>query len=198
MSGYTNGVGPGFGAQHEPPDAGPDAGPESSDSLREQLDAARRRIAELESQRAVDTVTNLPRRAVMMALIETQIKHRRQFAIVFADVDGLKSCNDRFGHHAGDDLLVRVADVLSANVREADGDFVCRWGGDEFVVLLRNPESPHIAAGRLRSAVSDAVRNLGAGLSVGVASFPEDGSTSAQLVRVADSRMYAAKPSARR
>lgn len=194
MSGYTNGVAPGIGSHHEPPDAGP----ESSDSLREQLDAAKRRIAELESQRGVDTVTNLPRRAVMVSLIETQIKHRRPFSLVFADVDGLKSCNDRYGHHVGDDLLVRVADVLSANVREADGDFVCRWGGDEFIVLLRNPELPNVAAGRLRTAVADAVRNLGAGLSVGVSSFPEDGATCAQLVRVADMRMYSTKPSARR
>jgi diguanylate cyclase (GGDEF)-like protein len=167
--------------------------PESDRSEAETIEALQRRIRELESERAIDTVTNLPRRAVIAALVATQIKHRRPFALVFCDVDGLKQANDTHGHAAGDDLLVRVAETLSANVREATGDFVARWGGDEFLVLLNSPEDPYTAAARLRAAVCEAVANFGAGLSVGVATHPEDGDTVSALVRVADGRMYAAK-----
>lgn len=171
---------------------------ETIEELRDRLAERERKIAELEERVGIDTLTDLPRRTVLIAILETQIKHRRPFAVIFADVDGLKYCNDRFGHNVGDELLERVAETISNNIREADGDMACRWGGDEFVVLLRNPESPHVAASRIRCAVINSVHNMGAGLSVGVSVFPEDGSTSAELIRVADSRMYANKDTNKR
>ena len=108
-----------------------------------------------------------------------------QVGLVLLDLDDFKTVNDTRGHQAGDDLLREVARVLAATLRE--GDAVGRLGGDEFAVLL--------ADGDLRGALHRIHQQLDpiAPASAGVAAFPADGATLADLYRVADARLYDGK-----
>jgi diguanylate cyclase (GGDEF)-like protein len=121
-----------------------------------------------------------------------RLKHR--FTVVMIDLDGFKGVNDRFGHHAGDDLLRDVA----ASMREAvrDQDTVARLGGDEFCVLA--PETDRAGAERLAEKVHGAVHRVTTGLealsaSVGVAVYPDDGTTPMEVLEAADAAQIAAK-----
>jgi diguanylate cyclase (GGDEF)-like protein len=115
------------------------------------------------------------------------------------DVDHFKRINDRFGHEAGDEVLRYTADVLRRTVR--DEDVVCRYGGEEFAVLLPDI-APEVAAARAE-AILDALRShrlayRGEALgpvtaSVGVALFPAHGEEGADVLRRADEALYAAK-----
>ena len=115
---------------------------------------------------------------------------------VCLDLDGFKGVNDRSGHAAGDAVLVAVADCLRACVREAD--FVCRVGGDEFVILLPNITDSEAAAiaRRIISRVSEPFEfapGARVGASIGLASAPRDGMTADELLGAADRAMYEAK-----
>ena len=112
------------------------------------------------------------------------------------DLDGFKAVNDRLGHAAGDAVLVAVADRLRASVRDAD--FVCRIGGDEFVILLPNITDGEAAAvaRRIISRVSEPFEfapTARVGASIGLASAPRDGITADELLSAADRAMYEAK-----
>lgn len=115
------------------------------------------------------------------------------FGVVMLDLDFFKDVNDTLGHLRGDDLLRTVADTLSRIGRP--GDVVCRYAGDEFVLLL--PGAAREQGERVASRVREAIDSLPAiegvvkiGASVGVATFPDDGDTSRSLIHAADRRMY--------
>jgi len=149
-----------------------------------------------------DVLTDLPNRSLLIERIERQIamvgREQRELAILFLDLDGFKSVNDRLGHHVGDDLLRMVAQKLQSLVRHADT--VARLGGDEFVILLDNPanrdEVAQIAK-RVVAVVNEPMELSGeatrVGVSIGIAMFPADGSAPAELIKNADSAMYIAK-----
>ncbi len=118
-------------------------------------------------------------------------------AVLVVDIDGMKTANDTFGHHIGDVILRTVADAL----RE-DGAVIGRYGGDEFIVIL--PGAGRAAAEQYRARVTERLRDArvtdsesGAVLPVtvaaGIAVYPEEAETAEDLVRLADSAMYAAK-----
>ena len=119
-----------------------------------------------------DQLTGLPTRAVLEdRLVHAAVRSRtpRLMALMVMDLDGFKAVNDTHGHAAGDAVLVAVARRASAVLRE--GDTVARFGGDEFVVLLEEVDSPQAAlavARRLVAAVREPVGTDGATLSVGV------------------------------
>jgi diguanylate cyclase (GGDEF)-like protein len=145
-----------------------------------------------------DPLTGTANRRGLAERIEYEIaRHSRQrhsFTVLVLDLDGFKLVNDRFGHHAGDDLLRDVADALRAAVREQDT--VARLGGDEFCVLA--PETDAAGADRLTTRVSQAVGRVTTGLdtlsaSIGVAIFPDHGRGAAQLLQAADDAEVAAK-----
>ncbi len=126
--------------------------------------------------------------------IERHRRARRRFALVMLDLDGFKSLNDRFGHAAGDDLLRDVARALRRAMRAQDT--VARFGGDEFCVLA--PETDEAGTGPLAERVTRAVSEVSVGLeavagSVGIAIFPADGVTVAELMHAADVRLLEAK-----
>ncbi|MEV6161412.1 diguanylate cyclase CdgB [Streptomyces sp. NPDC052052] len=119
-------------------------------------------------------------------------------AVLFCDLDGFKSINDRFGHHTGDAVLIEVAHRLTTCVR--DGDTVARLGGDEFVVLadgLGGADAADLAV-RLRNAIIPPIRvdgrtvRVGASFGIGWAAC---GMTTDEVLRSADQRMYVEKRS---
>ncbi|MFE2251401.1 diguanylate cyclase CdgB [Streptomyces lavendulae] len=119
-------------------------------------------------------------------------------AVLFCDLDGFKSINDRFGHHTGDAVLIEVARRLTTCVR--DGDTVARLGGDEFVVLADGLGAADAAdlAVRLRNAIIPPIRvdgravRVGASFGIGWASC---GMSADEVLRSADQRMYIEKRS---
>jgi diguanylate cyclase (GGDEF)-like protein len=151
-----------------------------------------------------DSLTGLfNRRYLQEALAQEQHRARRsqtQLAIIMIDIDHFKEFNDKFGHEGGDAVLRGLAATLSHQVRQSD--LVCRYGGEEFLLLL----SPATVEGALKRAemlresatllkVSDAAhRYLGPiTLSLGVAIFPDQASDPASMIRAADLALYQAK-----
>lgn len=153
-----------------------------------------------------DALTNMPNRVLLADRLHhavTQSQRRgRSLAVAYLDLDGFKEINDRFGHNAGDDLLIALAQRMKATLRE--GDTFARIGGDEFVAILVDLERPQDAQPllvRLLRAASTPVRLAGSPLqvsaSIGVTIYPEDPSDAEQLLRHADQAMYQAKQAGR-
>lgn len=123
---------------------------------------------------------------------------RRKFAIIYVDLDRFKAINDTHGHHVGDVYLQSVARRLAEKLRAQDT--LARLGGDEFIVLLptvRSREEAEDVAARLAGCFDSPFRIDGhtfqGSASIGIAIYPEDGINEEQLMRVADSAMYASK-----
>lgn len=125
-----------------------------------------------------------------------------EFALAMLDIDNFKRFNDTFGHPVGDEILKGLVEELMNNAR--DSDIVSRYGGEEFAIIF--PDTPsgsaRDAAERLRSLVekrefrpSQLARVLRINVSIGVAVYPRDGATSADLISRADSALYFAKKS---
>jgi len=119
-------------------------------------------------------------------------------AVLFCDLDGFKSINDRFGHHTGDAVLIEVARRLTSGVR--DGDTVARLGGDEFVVLadgLGRADAADLAV-RLRNAIIPPIRVDGRAVRVGASfgiGWAHCGMSAEEVLQSADQRMYIEKRS---
>ena len=137
--------------------------------------------------------------------LEVERSHRSglPLSLLMLDVDHFKQFNDSFGHPAGDEVLRQLARVL-ADTRRAN-DVVARYGGEEFAVILVDTAKFTAAkvAERVRARVyghdfSEAAQRAGRlGVSIGVATFPDDGGDAEALVRAADTALYAAKRAGR-
>ena len=149
-----------------------------------------------------DTLTGLANRSMLMEQLERHLalakRHGRGLALLYLDLDGFKPVNDRFGHNVGDRVLQIVAERFRDVIR--DGDLLCRQGGDEFVVLVPeagNTEELEAMAWKLveasRTPYTDVDPSISISASVGIARYPEHGSSSEQLLAAADNAMYAAK-----
>jgi diguanylate cyclase (GGDEF)-like protein/PAS domain S-box-containing protein len=149
-----------------------------------------------------DPLTGLPNRRILGDEVEALLAKARlqstKVAMLYIDLDGFKLVNDSLGHTVGDALLVQVADCLRSWVR--DGDLLARLGGDEFLVILnRLParEDAALMGENLLDAISDPFRveghDLSIGASIGISIFPDNASDAEELMRQADSAMYAAK-----
>lgn len=115
------------------------------------------------------------------------------------DIDHFKQVNDQFGHQAGDVVLQQLADLLTRTTREAD--IVCRYGGEEFVVLLPETERKEALklSERIRKGVEEQTFKKVGKITVsgGVAEFPDDETSDTGLIKTADKRLYDAKESGR-
>ncbi|PPK92638.1 diguanylate cyclase (GGDEF)-like protein [Kineococcus xinjiangensis] len=176
----------------------------------EQLLVALRASEEQQRRRALhDAVTGLPNRTLFLELLTRALEGPGdrtsdgaggEFAVLFLDLDGFKQVNDTLGHHAGDRLLVAVAERLLGAMRP--GDVAARFGGDEFAVLLAAPAEEVVAiVERMQRAIALPVlldgRPAAVSASVGIAVRRRGRSTAEQALRDADQAMYRAK-SARR
>jgi diguanylate cyclase (GGDEF)-like protein len=147
-----------------------------------------------------DLLTNLPNRGLLLDRVghALQMSQRRdtRIALLFVDLDGFKPVNDRFGHAAGDAVLVDVAKRLLDCVRQSDT--VARLGGDEFALLLEDVNPPEVssACARILSSLSRGVQvsghELSLSASIGVA-FGDSTETAESMLRNADLAMYEAK-----
>lgn len=167
--------------------------------------ATRDRVEELERLAMIDTLTQIPNRRYLDASLEAQSAESQRtgtgFGVAMIDIDDFKRVNDKHGHHIGDEVLKVVAGTLSANMRPFD--VVGRWGGEEFVALIRdgNYKEVRAVAERLRvlvgaSAYRSHEATVGVTASVGVAMARSD-QTAADVVKAADRAMYASKTSGR-
>ncbi|MFP3977563.1 diguanylate cyclase domain-containing protein [Marinobacter sp. KMM 10035] len=149
-----------------------------------------------------DALTDLPNRTLLMDRIDQKLlsaeRDKTHFALMFLDLDGFKLVNDQLGHHVGDDLLKDVAGKLLTLVRRSDT--VARVGGDEFIFILNCPQQEGEicdVANRIVSSINEPIMVHGKafqiGVSIGISMYPADGDTAVELIRNADTAMYAAK-----
>jgi diguanylate cyclase (GGDEF)-like protein len=149
-----------------------------------------------------DELTGLPNRLALMERLQlaiaTAAQQQRKLALLFMDLDGFKTVNDRFGHAIGDQLLSAAATRISTCIRT--NDVACRYGGDEFVVLLSDVHDPSIAVGiaaKIRAHINERYSINGQELqitaSIGLALYPADGDCSEALLSCADASMYRSK-----
>jgi diguanylate cyclase (GGDEF)-like protein len=151
----------------------------------------------------MDDLTHLYNMRYLHLVLDREVKNAQQtdgtFSLLFMDLDHFKAVNDTHGHLVGSRLLVEVGRVLKGCVRERD--IVVRYGGDEYVVLLRNTDSGGAlkVAERIRRTMENHhfMPREGVSLSlttcVGVASFPEHARDKATLLDMADRAMYRGK-----
>ena len=148
-----------------------------------------------------DSLTGLPNRAFFQESLEhalsmAQRRHER-LAVLFIDLDGFKKINDTHGHQSGDVVLKTIASRLLAFVRKSD--LVARFAGDEFMVLLNdaNQKKVNFVAHKLINDISASIiiadRTLEVTASIGIAVYPESGTTTAEIMAKADTAMYRCK-----
>lgn len=150
-----------------------------------------------------DALTKLPNRFLLTDRMQQALsqakRHQSKVAVVFMDLDGFKEVNDKFGHEAGDDLLINISQRMQKQMR--DGDTLARLGGDEFVAILidvQDQASCAITIERLLDTVKNvhihSQKSLNVTVSAGVTIYPESQAEDPeQLLRQADHAMYHAK-----
>ncbi len=172
---------------------------------------ARRHLEQLRRQAHFDELTRLPNRVRLAEMLHSALiaseREGSLLTVCYLDLDHFKPVNDRFGHEAGDRLLVELASRMRRSLRSWAGgdDVVARIGGDEFVLLLRTAtleESRHAVERVLRQVSQPYALGLGLGpvavtASIGATVFPLDGADAETLLRHADHAMYGAKQAGR-
>jgi len=165
------------------------------------------KFAAVEDLVYLDDLTHLFNSRYLELVLDKEFKSapstEKPFSLLFLDLDYFKSINDSHGHLVGSKLLVEVARVLKNCVR--DNDIVCRWGGDEYVILLRGTDSGGAlkVAERIRRSIEShrflAREGFSLNIStcIGIASYPEHAQEKAQLVDLADRAMYRGKKGTR-
>jgi diguanylate cyclase (GGDEF)-like protein len=127
--------------------------------------------------------------------ITRQARYGGTFSVLMLDLDAFKVYNDIFGHPAGDQLLREVGGLIKTSIRTSDQAF--RYGGDEFAVILPHidTEGAYHVAERVRQAIARQMQlaSTGVAASIGVSNCPDDGTTPADLITVADTALYYAK-----
>lgn len=165
---------------------------------------------ELTGRATFDGLTGLLGRAAFDAAYRSEVERCAEvhapLSLMYIDADGFKAWNDQLGHHAGDAVLQRLADILLQN-RVSMRDLVCRRGGDEFVIALVDVDKSEAVAvaGTIAAAITYDDRTLlvppefreheplPLTASIGVATYPRDSESAAELLQIADRVMYAAK-----
>ena len=161
-----------------------------------------------ERSAATDPLTRLYNRRFFQAAMEREVRRSRRYGLCFSvlmvDLDHFKGINDAYGHLLGDLVLQRVARILRRSIREAD--MACRYGGEEFTVVL--PETDRLGALAVAERARERVhrsfseratrgREVAVSLSGGIGCFPEDGQSVDLLLARADEALYRAKQTGR-
>ncbi len=154
-----------------------------------------------------DPLTKLPNRRLLNERLQHSINVERregkQLALLMLDLDRFKMVNDNLGHLAGDELLQKVAERITARLRNVD--MVARLGGDEFIVLLEDINQPEDAARVANEIIADLTNhfcltqndNIQIGVSIGISLYPQHGTSPEILMDHADAALYQAKDAGR-
>jgi diguanylate cyclase (GGDEF)-like protein len=174
--------------------------------LQEEVERVKRSETSLSHLAQHDVLTGLPNRLLVRDRLEQAVvqarRYRKQVALLYIDLDNFKLINDSLGHAAGDELLQAVAERLQDSVREVDT--VSRQGGDEFLLVLSDVAdqqaitqvAQHVLANLAPPFVLQGMPVVSS-CSIGIATFPENGDSFAQLLQQADMAMYQAKMAGR-
>ena len=162
--------------------------------------------SQLREQAIRDALTNLFNRRYLEETLERELARAARevypLCIVMMDIDHFKNVNDTYGHEAGDLVLKTLAEMVTSQSRQ--GDFVCRFGGEEFVLVMPNI-TIEVAKERINSLhksisslyISFGRFNLNITMSMGISWYPKHGETKETLLRAADRALYAAKNAGR-
>ncbi|HFD14295.1 MAG TPA: diguanylate cyclase [Epsilonproteobacteria bacterium] len=149
-----------------------------------------------------DPLTKLSNRLLLNDRLEHAINHASRFgkciSLIFCDLDNFKPINDTYGHNVGDEILKHVAAYLKKSLRKEDT--ICRFGGDEFVILIEELDNFEFLNNILRK-INDITNTpciidgntIHIGMSIGASIFPDDGIDAQELIKSADEAMYKAK-----
>ncbi|MGD8765900.1 MAG: diguanylate cyclase [Desulfobacteraceae bacterium] len=159
--------------------------------------------AQLWDMAVTDSLTGLYVRRYFLAKLQEEIRRAERYnkviSIVMADLDRFKNINDTYGHDAGDKVLQTIGKFLQNNIREVD--ILARYGGEEFVMMIpeADQEAAYALSERLRAKFSqikfDNLPQIT--ISLGIATYPFDGTELGDLIKKADAAMYAAKQAGR-
>jgi len=163
------------------------------------LAEVRKLVARLQEQSLTDELTGLANRRAFLDVaareIERSRRYRHELSLAYLDIDAFKAANDRFGHAAGDRVLIALAGLARATARSVDT--VARIGGDEFVILMPETDAPAALplAERLRATCSRAAGTSAAPVtcSIGLVTFERAPGDLEELLTSADALMYEAK-----
>lgn len=169
------------------------------------LGANELRVRELEKLALLDNLTQLANRNYLERELQSRFEEKKRlgatFGVLFFDIDFFKKFNDTYGHDVGDEVLKCVANTLVSNSRPFD--LYCRWGGEEFIGIIRHctPAELESIANRLRLLVANAyIMHQGEGLQVTIslgATMLHEGDTVESLLKRADTLMYESKRAGR-
>ena len=157
-------------------------------------------VGRLNTQAQTDPMTGLLNRRAMSVALNAYATDGMPVAVIAMDLDHFKRINDTFGHLTGDKVLIALAEVIRAGLRDQDRAF--RVGGEEFIALLPtgSAEKAGEVAERLRTAVARRLMPDSVGrvtVSIGVALWPQDGESASEVIRRADEALYASKQAGR-
>jgi len=175
---------------------------EKTESLQRALEEARKANEMIAQMAEQDSLTGLLNRRRFQKELgywtDYAMRYQRTVALMFIDLDGFKAINDAYGHAVGDDYLVRVAEILGKAFRSTD--YLARWGGDEFAVLLpeTDAQSAMAVANKVLhlfhdNAIAVAGEQRPIAASIGIALLPIHTHNANELVAFADAAMYEAK-----
>ena len=157
----------------------------------------------VKQQAITDSLTGLFNRRSFEDLLDRELqradRHGREFSLALVDVDDFKKFNDSHGHQAGDEALARLGDAIRTSIRSTD--LACRYGGDEIVIIL--PETKlekayNLFAHRIKQEIETEFTRITKGrfklgVTIGISSYPQDGTTPQALVLAADKALLEAK-----
>ena len=159
--------------------------------------------AQLWDMAVTDSLTGLYVRRYFMVKLQEEIhraeRYNKRFSVIMADLDRFKTINDTYGHDAGDRALKAISKFLQKNIRDVDA--IARYGGEEFVMLIpdADKEAAFCLAERLRDELAKVeLEDLPpVTISLGIATYPSDGTDLEELIKRADAAMYEAKQQGR-
>jgi len=177
-----------------------------SDQLRDMNNQLKNQLHEIEKLQSIlheqaiqDPLTGLYNRRYMEKSLKQEIsrssRSNRPFSLILLDMDNLKTTNDLYGHTTGDLVILKLASLLKYSTREED--IICRYGGDEFLVILQNTDTVTAITRLAERERNNLGKNLGDNLDVhfsgGCATYPMHGETIEELIGFADNALYKVK-----
>lgn len=147
----------------------------------------------------MDVLTRIPNRRATQSFLEKELsriqRQQSEFSVLLIDIDNFKQVNDRWGHEVGDYVLIKTAGTFQSIIRKHD--WVGRWGGEEFLIILPGPSDAGLLAERVRAEIANSKYNHGAAsfgitVSIGVAGATQQDQID-QILKNADEALYRAK-----